>query len=299
MSGHYCLSEDITDSVSSLVGLIKIKASDVELDLNGNQLQATYGEAIVLDSTISMSNVIIRNGFISASDDSSAPSGTGIYKEPNGQSASNVQLYDLTIYGCGSHGLSLENVDGLIVNNCVVRNNAANGLSLVNCDNVVIRSSKYIHNGGEAGAFFEEVPQVLIEETEFFENEHSGVTYCASSDAADLVLRTVVANNNERGVRFNSVGGIVAERCVFNNNSLSGFTFYNNILSPAYFDIDQATESLVFKNCVANGNGETPPGSHGFRFGYQSYSRTLIKSAVVDSCAACENAGDGFSFKNS
>lgn len=234
LPGSYCLAQN--------VNTLTITASQVTLNLNGHTVSsATAGITI---SGLSPTNIIIRNGFVKATN---ANTGTGI----NIASGGNGIFLDKISIDNWETGINASNINNTVVHDCLISNSGAVGIQLANISNVQIQKSLF--SGNAKGLVLADTSStskgLRVIDTAFQQAQTANnAVDIQSGDSFEFIGCSVVGNANQfSGFSLANTANITVKDCFasgFSDNSAGfGNGFFMN-----------AVNNGCIINCVAKKN---------------------------------------------
>jgi len=290
-AGTYCLA----NTISGAGPLITIASSSVVLDLNSFVLNATSGNAVVVDPTLHRDHITIRNGLIdgsAAGDPNTASGANGIVIptpiEAAGFGHSCVLLSNLDIRRFVSTGMSTgpsftsashQPVNNMTIDNCCFIYSGTN-ISLAGA-NISITNSKSEFSISGNGAYLNSCDAIRIEDSIFSFNALAGVVFNSCGGA--IVNNSIFFSNSGDGfdaVQTNpliALFGDVFEQCLFSGNGGKGVYINSPVLEGGCFK---------FLECESLCNSD-----NGFTFS------GIVTDVVLEQCISTGNCpGNGFVF---
>jgi parallel beta-helix repeat protein len=195
LPGNYILADNMNTSNAS--GGIRITASDVDLDLNGFVLSNDAGVGIDVGNVNGLENIVIHNG---------------------------------TVNNCAGHGVQINHVENLVVNNVLSTNNinSGNGFDFgTNCTNTLITNCQAINN--ENGINIQGGQLYELRECLSTDNAADGYAFGSSvSNLEDVTMDSCIGSNNgQNGVITTNFFHSSILRSQFNSNDMNGIDLTN------------------------------------------------------------------------
>lgn len=234
LPGSYCLAQD--------VNTITITASQVTLNLNGHTVSsATTGITI---SGLSPSNIIIRNGFIKATN---ANTGTGISIASGG----NGIFLDKISINNWQIGINASNINNTVIHDCLISNSDGVGIQLANISNVQIQKSLF--SGNAKGLLLADTSStskgLKVTDTAFQQTQTANnAVDIQSGDSFEFIGCSAIGNANRfSGFSFANVANSTIKDCF-----ATGFSDNSAVLGNGFLMNAVSNGSII--NCIAKKN---------------------------------------------
>lgn len=192
-------------------GGISIRGNCRDNNIRGND---------ILSSLNNFNGIVVGN-----SGDAFLPSGIAIASNEITSSYNGIELYGTSNsaisdnvlqgnYNCGLYGLLLGNDSNNVIENNVVQSNNEHGIYL-ECSNNILITGNGIFGNGVDGIHLEDSNDISITGNRLYSNTQDGIDLANS--ICDI-MRNIVTDNNDIGIRLNSSDNTVTYNSIMDNN---------------------------------------------------------------------------------
>ena len=300
--GIYALSNDINATTAS-GQTIYIASSNVIFDLAGQSIMVTGSTGAVINCFTlapSLSNIIIKNGIISA------VNGTGIYISPG---CTNIRLEDLNINNCALSGITVNGTALAPITGCSLKDcrllqcnsttTHAYGLKLLYCNLFKAKSCYFGFQQTTAtacnsyGVYISGSQNNTFESCSALGNSGPAVaagfyvdTGCSNITFTECIAKT----NTSSGTGASSMGYGFYEKASSNNRFENCISASNTGYALGAGFYAQNCSYNYFLGCIAHNNTNT--GISGTIGGYGFLANTATcRGNMYDTCTAFGNSG--------
>ncbi len=214
LAGTYCLANDVTRPALASPNnqTILITGDNIIFDLNGHNVSNDGGAGNAgIRVSSSASEIIIRNGFVQKNS-GTINTGTGILLEAG---AHNIRIDPMYI-SSWDIGISISQVDSLVIADTDIHNNASNGILCALSTNIDIQRCLVNNNATGAGAF-------------------SGISlfglggiFTNNVTISDCKINSNGADLNDNGLEINNAHNIRVYNTTFDQNTGTGILIIND-----------------------------------------------------------------------
>lgn len=182
-----------------------------------------------------------------------------------GANASNITVSDMIISDCWGDGVYVGSQSGSTENiqlfNIVCDNNRRNGLSVVNVENMIIRDSVFSNTTGvdpQAGIDVEpnigqSVKNLTLDNCQLYNNTGVGLDFMGITGIIENIkCNNITSNFNSTGLRLIECGNIGFSFCDFNENDVLGITIPRDVRDVSFYKTQSSKNGAHGLDIVTN-----------------------------------------------